>query len=191
MKTTYKLIVVGSVFLITATICFLILRSIHTTELQKEIHTWIGYKFSFPEEVRLISGEGSLLNKPYKILMYIDDAGCTSCSLKLWDWNDMYEKVFNIIVPDKLSIIILFDGREKEDILMYVKHANWEMPVLWDRNGVMNKQRKFPKQIRMRCMLLDSDNKVLVVGNPLYSSPVYNLYLKLLTNKTEDNVPIN
>ena len=185
------MVVVGTVFLITAAVCFFILRSIHSTELQKEIHSWIGYKLNFPDDIQMISGDSSMLHKPYKILIYIDDEECTSCSLKLWDWNDMYEKVFNIIVPDKLSIIILFDGREKEDILMHVRHVNWEMPVLWDQNGVINQQRKFPKQIRMRCMLLDSDNKVLVVGNPLYSHSIYDLYLKLLTKKIEDNVPIN
>jgi len=104
---------------------------------------------------------------------------------KLQEWTHIYETVFNKIVPDKLSIIILFDGKDKEDILMLVNHAKWEMPVLWDRNGAMNRHRKFPLQARMRCMLMDNENRVIAVGNPVYTRAVYDLYLKLLINKIE------
>ena len=148
----------------------------------------MGYQMSFPEEVQLISGDSSLLSRPYKILMYADDTGCTSCYLKLQAWSNVYETELDKIVPDKLAIVILFDGARKEDILIHVQSAHWEMPVLWDRDGVINKQHKFPKRPGMRCMLLDNNNNVMLVGNPVSSRGVYELYLKfLLTINNQTN----
>ena len=184
MRKIYKQMIVGSIFLTTAFVCFFILQSTRSSALQKEIHSWIGYQMNFPEGVRLISGDSALLNKPYKILMYIDDMGCTGCNLKLQEWSDMYETGFNTEIQDDLSVIILFEGSKKEDILMYVESANWEMPVLWDRDGAISRRRQFSKQVRMRCMLLDKDNKVALMGNPFYSHSVYDLYLKFFLNQT-------
>ena len=181
MNTIYKWTIIGTALLITAAVCFWILRSTRITEFQKEVHSWMGYKFNFPtEDVQLIHGDGSLLNRPYKFLMYIDDMGCTSCNLRLREWADKYETIFNKVAPDALSIVILFDGKKKEDILLLVKSAQWGMPVLWDRNGTVNKQRKFPRQTRMRRMLLDSDNRVIAIGDPLHSIRAYNLYLETI-----------
>ena len=185
MRKFYQWIVLSVVLLTAATICFLILNSIRANEIQKEVHSWVGYRFHFPAEVQLISGDGSSLLKPYKILIYTDNMGCTSCSLKLQEWSHIHETVYNKIVPDELTIIILFDGSDKEHIQMLTRNARWEMPVLWDSNGVMNRHRKFPKKDGMRCMLLDKENKVMAVGNPVYSKAVHDLYLKLLINKIE------
>ena len=172
-----------SLFLATAVICFLILRSTFAPSLQKELHSWIGYQISFPESVQLISGDRSLLHKPYKIMMYIDDMGCTSCNLHLEELSDLYETLFNQAFPDNLSFVLLFDGREKEQIMLPVRNANWEMPVLWDKDGVISKRRPFPKHYKMRCMLLDAANRVVLVGNPFYYRNVCDLYLKFLLNQ--------
>ena len=176
----HKQIVLVSVLLVTAVVCFFILKDTHNTALQKEIQSWVGYRFNFPEDVQLIYGEDSLLSRPYKILIYIDDAGCTGCDLRLRDWFNMYETGFNKVVPDQLSIIILFDGKEKDDILALVRGTKWSMPIFWDSDGAMNRERKFPKNTGMRCMLLDGDNRVLLVGNPVSSPDIYDLYLKIL-----------
>ena len=168
------------VLAITSLICFYILRDTNQTLLRKELHSWIGYQFNLQDDFQLISGDSSLLDRPYKIIMYIDDMGCTSCNLKLREWSDMYETAFNQIMPDKISIVILFDGRDEEDMLMIIKSAQWEMPVFWDRDKVISSSRPFPKQARKRCMLLDEENKVMLVGNPVYSLGVYNLYIENL-----------
>ena len=113
--------------------------------------------------------------------------GCTSCNLKLREWSDMYETAFNQIMPDKISIVILFDGKDAEDMLMIIKIAQWEMPVFWDRDKVISSSRPFPKQPRKRCMLLDEENKVAIVGNPVYSRSVYELYIETLAKSRYKN----
>jgi len=181
MKKVYKHVVIGSIVLaFTSVICFYILRDTNDSLLRKELHSWIGYKFNFKDDLQLISGDVALLDRPYKIVMYIDDMGCTSCNLKLREWSDMYETIFNKMMPDKLTIVILFDGRSTEYMLMLLKSAQWEMPVFWDRDGVLNSRRPFPKQAKKRCMLLDEENKVELVGNPVYSRSVYELYIETL-----------
>ena len=187
MQTIHKQILFGSTLsTVTLLICFFILRDTRQTALQKELHSRIGYKFNFRDHVQLIHGDRSLLDRPYKILIYTDDRGCTSCNLKLREWSDMYETLFNRIVPGKLSVVILFDGREAEDMLALVRNAHWEMPVLWDRDGEINSRRPFPKQVGMRCMLLDEEDRVLLVGNPFYSSSVSDLYLQTLVHSRYD-----
>lgn len=44
------------------------------------------------------------------------------------------------------------------------------------------KKYTLPKDLSLWTFLLDSDNKVLIVGNPIYSSEVKKLYLRTILN---------
>ena len=48
----------------------------------------------------------------------------------------------------------------------------------------MNKENKFPKEQAFQTFLLDKDNKVKVIGNPIQNLAVKDLYLKYITGST-------
>lgn len=53
---------------------------------------WIGKTIQFPDNMQLtVYGRDTmpaiLSDTPYKVLVYIDSTGCTSCRLKLLEWH--------------------------------------------------------------------------------------------------------
>ena len=52
-----------------------------------------------------------------------------------------------------------------------------------DRDSRLDKLNKFPQDITFQTFLLDRDNKVKVIGNPVHNLAVKDLYLKQMTGK--------
>mgnify|MGYP000284898695 CR=1 FL=1 len=55
------------------------------------------------------------------------------------------------------------------------------MPVCIDFDGELNKLNDFPPFPQFHTLLLDKDNKVLVIGNPVHSTEIRSLYFKQLS----------
>ena len=68
------------------------------------------------------------------------------------------------------------------------------MPVCIDFDGELNKLNDFPPFPQFHTLLLDKDNKVLVIGNPVHSTEIRSLYFKQLSetydtaNEKEDKL---
>ena len=52
----------------------------------------------------------------------------------------------------------------------------FDYPVFMDTNGAINQLNRFPKQMEYQCFLLDKDNKVVMVGNPVLNMNIWELY---------------
>jgi len=57
----------------------------------------------------------------------------------------------------------------------------FDYPVFIDLKGEINKLNGFPRQELYQCFLLDDNNKVLSIGNPLYNRGIWDLYKKIIT----------
>ena len=69
-------------------------------------------------------------------------------------------------------------------VLRYIlKRDNFNRPVCIDRDSQLDKLNKFPQDITFQTFLLDRDNKVKVIGNPVHNLAVRDLYLKQMTGK--------
>ena len=82
-----------------------------------------------------------------------------------------------------------------------LEEYNFSYPVCYDTKGEFMALNKFPKQEGLCCFLLDEDDKVVLIGNPLFNEQVEKLYLETLANvfgvdlqyegKKNDVIPIN
>ena len=50
-----------------------------------------------------------------------------------------------------------------------------------DINNEINKKNKFPEKDMFHTFLLDTENKVRIIGNPIHNSAVRDLYIDAIT----------
>ena len=52
-------------------------------------------------------------------------------------------------------------------------------------NVFINKINNFPEQIEYQTFLLNQDNRVLIIGNPIKNEKLWNLYLRTINNSAK------
>ena len=57
----------------------------------------------------------------------------------------------------------------------------FDEPVCIDEKDSLNLLNRFPQRMDFQTFLLNEDNQVVAVGNPVYNSKVRDLYLKILS----------
>lgn len=116
--------------------------------------------------------------KKYKILTYIDTAGCTSCKLRLFDWR-VFIKELQTLSSDVVVLFVLFskDYNEFEEIQ---RKNKFEYPVLYDRYNKLNTINHFPENPAFQTFLLDQNNRVIAIGNPIMNDAIRIFYENII-----------
>jgi hypothetical protein len=152
-------------------------------EIEKIIGKWIGKEIVFPanDEYQVIEKDSSisyesLFDKEYKILFYSDTTGCTDCKLRLFQWKFIMEDLDSISGRNVGFLFFLFP-KNIEEIRLIMERYDFNYPVFIDSTNKIGKLNHFPiGQTVFQCFLLDRDNKVLSVGNPVEFSQIHYLY---------------
>ena len=118
----------------------------------------------------------------YKVLIYVDSTGCTSCKLQLPKWKELIAHV-DSATNSNIPFIFVFQSKDDKELRYILKRDNFDRPVCIDRDSRLDKLNKFPQDITFQTFLLDRDNKVKVIGNPVHNLAVRDLYLKQMTGK--------
>lgn len=173
--------------MLAACICVFIryLINNNSNRLVEDLKCQIGREIIFPSDLILESLNNNdtinYMDRPYKILIYQDSIGCTGCELRLGNWKMFYNYINETILPSEIAIILLLEINEDDAILL--AHQNeWEMPILLDKSGGMNRLYEFSKNTVFKVMLLDQNNKIVIAGNPIESKNMHDLYIKQLLN---------
>ena len=116
----------------------------------------------------------------YKVLVYVDSVGCTSCKLQLPKWQELIAHV-DSATNGNIPFIFVFQSKDDRELRYILKRDNFDRPVCIDRNNRFDELNQFPQDITFQTFLLDKDNKVKVIGNPVHNLAVRDLYLKQIT----------
>ena len=85
-------------------ICFSSCKNIQYESAVKIVKEWTGKEIKFPEGLTCTSmGSDTacvdLYSNNYKILIYVDSIGCTSCRLRLSEWK----KIINVTLLESID----------------------------------------------------------------------------------------
>ncbi len=136
------------------------------------VKEWQNKKILFTKESEsfIISGTSS-----YKILVYIDSIGCSSCKLQLNKWKEF----INEITP-KPKFLFCINNNDKKEINFIRKRYQFFSPIYQDIHDSLNKLNHFPQDARFHTFLLDSNNQIKAIGNPIHNPQIKELYLKII-----------
>jgi hypothetical protein len=160
-------------------------------ETEKVVTEWIGKEIKFPENLQCnILGKDTvsylcvdLLKKQYKILLYVDSTGCSACRLKLFEWKQLI-KESDSVFHGQVGFLFFFQPKDKMEAGFIFQQADFDYPLFIDVDNTIDQLNHFPKQQIYQCFLLDENNKVLTIGNPVLNPKIWNMY------KSEININI-
>jgi len=153
------------------------------------VHEWQGKEIKFPGNMVFTTYVTDTLDwqipeSDYKILVYVDSIGCTDCKLQLDKWKNMIEQV-DILTGGKIPFLFFFHSGDYREINYILKRDQFDLPVCLDKDDIINKLNRFPSEASFQTFLLDKNNKVVLLGNPIHNLAVKELYL----NQIVDRIP--
>jgi hypothetical protein len=159
-------------------------------EAEKAVNEWIGREIKFPEDVQCcVLGKDTtralcdeLFSREFKVLLYVDSTGCSACRLKLYLWQQIIaesHRLFN----DKLSFLFYFQPKEENDFAYICMGYQFDYPVFIDINNTINKLNIFSQNAEFQSFLLDKNNRILSIGNPVYNEKVWELYKSIISKQ--------
>ena len=154
-------------------------------KVESIVKEWVGKEIKFPDNFQCnLSGKdtsymmcASLIESEFKILLYVDSTGCTDCKLQLMEWSDLINEI-NYIQGNKLSFLFFFHPKDITELQLILQRNNFRHPVFIDTKDKINHMNKFEKKSDYQCFLLDKNNKVLMIGNPIQNTKILELYKK-------------
>lgn len=148
--------------------------------IKRLVQEWEGKEIIYPDNVRftVLGNDTNLLFKnEYTIVTYVDSIGCTSCKLQLARWKRLITQLDSM---KNTSFLFFLHPKNEKEMTYVLKRDNFTHPVCLDEEDAFNKLNKFPTDMTFQTFLLDKDNKVVAIGNPIHNSKVKELYLKII-----------
>lgn len=158
---------------------------------QRDIVTeWIGKKLIIPDSLQFQIGEIPIdydfNDADYKIVTYIDSAGCTGCAMRLDRWTDFFNDLKKY--PDISVNYLMIINSDNEDLIYeLIRENEFKLPVVIDSLGIFDKINSLPKDERYHTFLLDSDNEVCALGNPVFNPKIKDIYRKYMLEEASES----
>lgn len=160
-------------------------------EIAKIVTEWQDKEIIFPENVVFTrygqdTIQHDMQDSDYKILLYVDSIGCTSCKLQLHKWSEFITEV-DSLTNNSVPVLFFFHPKDKRELSYLLKRDAIDVPVCFDNEDLLNSINHFPPRDDFQCFLLDKDNKVIYIGNPIYNPRIREMYLSRIA--PEDYIP--
>lgn len=154
------------------------------------VKEWSGKTIRFPNTMRFTSySNDTVLVKhsrerlPYTILNYVDMVGCVSCKLQLPRWKEMIREI-DSMYPQRVNCLMVFNPKEKRKFIQYLKNNQFDAFVYIDEKDSLNYLNNFLQNDHFHTFLLDKDDKIIAIGNPLFKPGVRDLYFNIISGNT-------
>lgn len=154
-------------------------------ELSEQINQWMGKQIEYPDDMVFMKLAKDTVEYPfeksdYKVLVYVDSSGCTSCKLQLRRWKDFMAQT-DSLRNKTISYLFVFQTKDQKELQYLLKKDDFNNPVVMDIDNSFNKRNNLPENSIFQTMLLDKDNKVVLIGNPIQNPSVKDLYMQFLS----------
>ena len=174
--------------IVTLIMCVWMLASCQESReeaMRRLVNEWNGKEIKFPSRsVFTIQGKDTVdfefVDADYKVVTYIDSVGCTSCKLQLPRWKQLIEEVDSLI-GGSVPFLFYFHPKDLKELRYYTRRDDFTYPVCFDEKDELNQLNQFHSDMTFQTFLLDRDNKVVAMGNPVLNPKVKELYLSIVT----------
>ncbi len=156
----------------------------------KDVHALVKYwterKIEIPSQcVFVVNAVDTVVldNKHiFSIVNYIDSIGCIRCKSQLPTWKNFIDEIRSIF-GDKISVMLFMHPHKLVDAKYAIQKDTFPYPICIDLNDELNKLNHFPDDDRFRCFLLDENNRVVLIGNPVHNPKIKDLYIRTIYEK--------
>ncbi|MBR1940141.1 MAG: DUF1573 domain-containing protein [Bacteroidaceae bacterium] len=148
------------------------------------VSQWEGREILFPENsVFTIQGRDTVdfqfLDAPYKILTYVDSVGCMSCKLQLMNWSK-YIQELDSVTGNSVPVAFFINASNQKELSYITRRDGFKHPVCFDEKDELNSLNQFSADMTFQTFLLDGQNRVVGIGNPVHNANVKALYYRII-----------
>lgn len=145
------------------------------------VSEWMGSKIVYPEDLTFtLWGNDTVVDRtPYTIVTYADSVGCISCKLQLANWLTYLAEIKEQ-VPEKVKVHFIFHPKDPKELAVLLKQNKFNYPVCIDENDSFNKLNHLSSIMAFQTFLLNKDNEVIAIGNPIYNPKIKEFYMDLI-----------
>ena len=156
--------------------------------LTRLVEEWEGKEVVFPRQaVFTVQGRDTVVfrwqDSPYRIVTYVDSIGCASCKLQLPKWKQLMAETDSLFGKGRLEYVFFFHPKDVREMSYLTRRDGFTHPVCFDREDAFNRLNRFPPEMALQTFLLDKDNRVVAIGNPVHNPLVKELYLNIVGGK--------
>lgn len=153
-------------------------------ELYKELNDLYSNTIEIPYsdmDAVVIDSIISPQNANFKILVYLDSLECTSCNANHHQEWELMIKECKEIEPSIALTFVIEKRNISDNVMREYKRSCFDKSVFHDKKGEFRRKNAFlPSSNMMHVLLLDKNNKVLLVGNPLKNFKIKELYFNYI-----------
>lgn len=164
--------------------------------IKKEISRIIGTKVEIPEGLQaMLYGKDTIVdfsNSDIKMVVLYKDMLCSVCQLsQMEEWVDFLDIAY--ASGNAFQILFIFSPLEDDIPKLYreMRISTFPYPIILDYNkSFISDNPEYPRDINYNIVLINSENRIIAVGNPLYNEQLKNLYISLIA-KSVKTIPDN
>lgn len=150
---------------------------------EKIVSEWMGKTIQLPEDIDAYSLNrdtfASSSNANYKVFLYTDSTGCTSCKLRLQAWKNYIQEADSLF-GDEVDFLFYFQPQNEKELQHLILRDKFDPIIYMDRAGKLQELNSFPSEMEYQCFLLDRENKVVSIGNPTLNLKIWELYKQVI-----------
>lgn len=151
------------------------------------VNEWRNKEINFPHDLYFTIYGKDTVQYPerlqYTIVSYVDSAGCLSCKLRLPMWSKFINQL-DSAYSNKVSVLFFLHSKIDAELLFSLKENRFDYPICIDEEDKFNSLNHFPTDMSFQTFLLDEENKVLAMGNPILNPKIKELYMKIIGGKS-------
>ena len=147
------------------------------------VEEWIGREILFPDSMMTVTGE--MIAPPtadFTIVSYYDSTGCTGCRMKLALWNEFISKVQTNNPDLTVSLYLVVSTKDKDELNHLIKKFKFSYPIAYDPYNRMWSLNRFSEDGRLQTFLINRNNTVVAIGNPIETKDMEDFYLHTFFN---------
>ena len=173
-------------------VCFYSCTTSPKEKITNLVLEWNGKEILFPKNaVYTVQGEDtvtfSFKDAEYKVVSYFDSLGCISCKLQLDLWSDFIQTM-DSTTQGKVAFALFFHPKDLNELKRITRKFQFDYPVCFDENDKFNALNGFSRNPYFQTFLLNKENKVIAMGNPILTPSVKDLYLHIVMGKDLEKI---
>jgi hypothetical protein len=122
----------------------------------------------------------TVFNAQNKLVIWFDSTECGSCRMsRMFEWNDDPAVQYAQGLKGKFDVVFIFSPKQEDvhSLTLNLKNYDVSFSVIIDEAGDFPRLNPhIPADKRLHAFLLDKDNRVILVGNPLGNEKLWELY---------------
>ena len=150
-----------------------------------EIKEYYGKQLILPQQIWYFKGEKINVEPlyPLSIVIYYDLTDCLPCKSKEFSlWQPLIDDIRKNNIP--VNIIPICASSDNTFFCTLYENNELDIPCLWDQQKDFEKYNTLPSNPLYHTFVVNEENKICLMGTPLYNSNLWQNYKKIIAKFT-------